>query len=53
MDSFFPHVMSFFQIVLFCNLQTLADILPKTAEKDGKVNFVAVAQILQVPAQVR
>ena len=53
MDYFFPHVMSFFQIVLFCDLQTLADILRKTADNDGKVNFFAVAQILQVPAQVR
>ena len=33
-------------------VQRLSDILRETAENDGKVNFVAVAQILQVPAEV-
>ena len=34
-------------------LQELADMLREVAENDGKVNFVAVAQVLQVPAEVK
>ena len=34
-------------------LKKLVEIVRAAAENDGKVNFVAVAQVLQVPSEVK